>query len=85
VPFVSYRVGNAAVLKGGVVVDGPAEMAGAVRELLADDGRRRALGQAGQIYQRRMLDWEVLVDRYEALFQSLVARRQARMGVPPAP
>jgi glycosyltransferase involved in cell wall biosynthesis len=80
VPFVSYRVGSAPVLPGGVVVSGVSDMAQAVRDLLADDARRRALGRAGREYQRRVLDWEALVDRYEALFRSLVARRQERAG-----
>jgi glycosyltransferase involved in cell wall biosynthesis len=82
VPFVSYRVGNAPALEGGVVVEGSAEMAAVVTQLLADAGRRRALGQAGQTYQRRALDWEGLVDRYEALFRSLMTRERARTGVP---
>jgi glycosyltransferase involved in cell wall biosynthesis len=68
------------VLPGGVVVAGVNDMAQAVRDLLADDARRLALGRAGQEYQRRVLDWEALVDRYEALFHSLVARRQGRAG-----
>lgn len=80
VPFVSYRVGNAPALPGGVVVTGLTEMVQAVRDLLSDDARRRALGHAGREYQRRMLDWEAIVDRYETLFHSLVARRQRGPG-----
>jgi glycosyltransferase involved in cell wall biosynthesis len=85
VPFVSYRVGNAPALKGGVLVEGPAEMAKVVRQLLADTGRRCALGRDGQMYQRRMLDWEALVDRYEALFLSLVTQRRVQNGIPSTP
>ncbi len=74
VPFVSYDVGNARILPGGLVARGPAEMADAVRGLLADEGRRRALGRAGQEFQRRALEWDVIVQQYEVLFASLVAR-----------
>lgn len=82
VPFVSYRVGHAAALEGGILVDGPGEMARAVRDLLAEPARARALGRAGRDLQRRALDWEGIVGRYEALFHSLVARRR---GVTEAP
>jgi glycosyltransferase involved in cell wall biosynthesis len=75
VPFVSYDVGNARGLPGGLVARGPAEMADAVRGLLADEERRRALGRAGQEFQRRALEWDRIVQQYETLFASLVARR----------
>jgi len=75
VPFVSYDVGNARALPGGVVVRGPAGLPGAVGDLLADAARRRGLGEAGRDFHRRTLEWEAIVDRYEALFASLVTRR----------
>ncbi|MDR7521397.1 MAG: glycosyltransferase family 4 protein [Armatimonadota bacterium] len=77
VPFVSYDVGNAKALEGGQVVAGPEAMAAAVADLLGDDARRRALGGAGRAHQRRALEWETIVGRYEALYTSLVARRRA--------
>jgi glycosyltransferase involved in cell wall biosynthesis len=76
VPFVSYDVGNARALAGGVVVKGPREMAAAVRDLVGDDERRGALGRAGREVQRQALDWETIVDRYEALYASLVAGKR---------
>ncbi|MDR7420327.1 MAG: glycosyltransferase family 4 protein, partial [Armatimonadota bacterium] len=78
VTFVSYRVGNAAALPGGLVVDGPADMARAVRELIGDVSRRRALGREGQVHQRRLLDWAVLVEKYEELFRRLHSRAASR-------
>ncbi|MDR7485172.1 MAG: glycosyltransferase family 4 protein [Armatimonadota bacterium] len=75
VPFVSYDVGNARALEGGQVVAGPEAMAAAVADLLGDDARRRALGDAGRNHQRRALEWETIVGQYETLYASLVIRR----------
>ncbi len=77
VPFVSYDVGNARTLPGGIVVRGPGEMARAVRDLLADEAGRRALGRAGQEFHRRTLEWDLIVGQYEALYASLAARRRS--------
>ena len=77
VPFVSYDVGNARALPGGVVVHGPAGLPGAVRDLLADEARCQGLGAAGRDFHRRTLEWDAIVDRYEVLLTSLAGRRSA--------
>ncbi len=77
VPFVSYDVGNARTLQGGLVVRGPAEMARAVRSLLSDEAGRRTLGRAGQEFHRRTLEWDVIVGKYEHLYASLAAQRRS--------
>lgn len=78
-PFVSYAVGNVSDLAGGVIVRGTEPMAQAVRSLLADEGRRQALGRAGQDMQRRALEWDRVVDRYEALYTQLI-RQAGQIG-----
>lgn len=66
-PWVSYDVGNVRELSGGLVVDGPTELAAAVAEIL--DGRHPELGAAG----RRAWDgdhrWEDIVPRYERVLE----------------
>ncbi len=71
-PFVSYDVGNAGELAGGVVVRGFRQMTAAVRTLLNDGSRREVLGRAGREMQRRALEWEHLIDRYEAFYAQLM-------------
>jgi glycosyltransferase involved in cell wall biosynthesis len=78
VPFVAYDVGNARMLPGGLVVGGPADMADAVGGLLLDESRRRALGKAGEDFQRRALNWDTIVEQYEALFTSLIRERSGQ-------
>lgn len=75
VPFVAYDVGNARELPGGVVVPDRAALRLAVRHLLTDEAERRALGEAGQAYQRQHLEWNRIVAEYERLYVSLVAAR----------
>lgn len=77
-PFVSYDVGNAKELSGGIVVGSRQAMAEAVRALLGDEARRKALGDAGQTIQRQSLEWGAIVDQYERLYARLVRTK----GVP---
>jgi len=76
VPFVSYDVGNARELAGGLVVAGRKAMGGAVRVLLEDQDQRRALSRAGRA-QARGLEWETIIDRYEALYAGIVDRKRS--------
>jgi len=76
-PFISYAVGNASELDGGLVVRGPKMMAERVRALLQDDQERRRLGERGKAFQRSFLEWEAIIDQYEHLYTSFVdGRRQ---------
>jgi glycosyltransferase involved in cell wall biosynthesis len=87
-PFVTVDVGNAAEIAqwsgAGVVVpsarrdDGlveadPEAVARAVDDLLVDEPRRRALGEAGRRAWRERFTWDAVTDRYEALYTELVA------------
>jgi glycosyltransferase involved in cell wall biosynthesis len=47
--------------------DAPA-LAGALRALLTDDDRRRALGSAGRAAAERLYAWPKIIDRLEALY-----------------
>ncbi len=77
-PFISYAVGNAAELDGGLVVRGPKMMAATVSAMLQDDRKRRSLGESGKEFQRRFLEWDVILDRYERLYTSLVDRKKGK-------
>ncbi len=61
-----------------LVCDGAADRARTVTDLLNDGGRRDALGQAGQTYVRRHHDWEVVLDRLEALVHQTLAGAPTR-------
>jgi glycosyltransferase involved in cell wall biosynthesis len=78
IPFVSYAVGNAADLTGGIVVGTVEEMVQAVRRLLQDGDGRHALGRAGREMQQGALEWDHIVDAYQALYVRLAERRRAR-------
>jgi glycosyltransferase involved in cell wall biosynthesis len=87
-PFVSLDVGNAAEIAewggGGVIVTsrrGSNGLVGAntgdvtavVDELLADPGRRRDLGARGREAWRQRFTWDDVVDRYERVYESVLA------------
>jgi len=80
IPFVSYDVGNARELAGGIVVGWRRAMAEAVRDLLGDPARRHELGERGREMQRHDLEWERLIDRYEAFYTALVGSKQPPHG-----
>ena len=53
-----------------LLADDPASFATAVADLLADPGRRRALGQAGRAFVQTRYDWEMLIPELEAVYPS---------------
>ena len=53
-----------------------AAFAAAVLGLLADDGRRDAMGGAGRAYAERAFDLDRVADRFEAVLERAVARRR---------
>lgn len=56
----------------------PRAMADALRAVLTDEERRRALGNSGRGIQRQALERGIIVDQYEQLYMSLVGRMHAR-------
>jgi glycosyltransferase involved in cell wall biosynthesis len=68
-------------------VDPPA-LAGAVRTLLDDPARRRAMGQAGRARMIEHFDWRITAERTEAVYREATGQRQClppRSGdAPPA-
>lgn len=52
--------------------DNVAACAAAVNELLADDGKRRAFGLAGQKKVRARYAWPVIFDQLEAIYRSVL-------------
>lgn len=69
-PFVSTDCGNVAEMAGGVVCE-PEAMAKNANRLLDDPGLRAALAKDGLRQVREELNWESVVDRYEALYLRL--------------
>jgi glycosyltransferase involved in cell wall biosynthesis len=55
-------------------------MATSVRSLLTDESRRRELGRLGREMQRRDLEWERLIDRYDDFYAVLADQRRASRG-----
>ncbi len=53
-----------------LLADTPADFAAAVLDLLADSGRRAALGQAARAFAGRY-DWRQIIPRFEILYRSL--------------
>lgn len=71
-PFVSTDVGCVGDLPGGMVVRTQEEMVRAIRDLLKDEPRRKALGAAGQAACESTYNWPRVIDAYEALFERLL-------------
>jgi glycosyltransferase involved in cell wall biosynthesis len=57
---------------GGLFYRGYSEFAEALRRLLADDGLRRGLGEAGRCYVAAEYDWDVVERRTETFLRGLV-------------
>ena len=53
-------------------------LAAALANLLANEGRRRALGSAARVRAEREFTVEAMTDRYLAIYNSLLAARSAR-------
>ncbi|MDR7556002.1 MAG: glycosyltransferase family 4 protein [Armatimonadota bacterium] len=81
VPFVSYNVGNATELAGGLVVNTAEEMARILRDLLEDHDRRRRLGEEGRQAHRHMFEWERIIDRYEEFYSRVWATARSSRGI----
>jgi glycosyltransferase involved in cell wall biosynthesis len=85
-PFVSTDVGNAAEIadwsgagvvvpsrrrEDGLVVADTGAVAGAIDELLADDERRREMGERGRRAWRERFTWDHATSHYEHLYENL--------------
>ena len=71
-PWVSFPAGNVAELEGGVVVVDVESMAREMAELSSDARKRELLGDAGRRAWQDRYTWEIIVQRYEALYRELV-------------
>jgi glycosyltransferase involved in cell wall biosynthesis len=60
-----------------------AATAAALEALLADPGRRRAMGEAGRARARSEFDWRAIVARYQELWGELAARRTREAEIAP--
>jgi glycosyltransferase involved in cell wall biosynthesis len=60
--------------------DDPVEFAGAIRDLLADSGRRRELGAAGRTLVESRYDWRAYVRSLEDLSHSVLSGEPVRGG-----
>lgn len=76
-PWVSFDVGNARELKGGVVVRHRQELTSVVSDLLFQPGERRRLAVEGRAFAADH-DWERKVDEYERALQSLLVAAAKR-------
>ncbi|MCE5204279.1 MAG: glycosyltransferase family 4 protein, partial [Actinomycetia bacterium] len=71
-PFITTCVGNVAELPGGVVVDGPAQMAAEIDRLCDDERTRMELSRVGRDAWRKDHTWGSIVDRYERLYREVL-------------
>lgn len=94
-PFVAADVGNAAEIAGwtdgGVIartargernrahVD-EADLARIIAELLADDGRRRAMGDSARRAWERDYTWDAVATRYERLYAEISAANRSTVA-----
>lgn len=86
-PCVTTRLGAPPELIGARPEDGvgeaglavpagdPDELAGAIAALLDDPDRRLAMGRAARARAERLLGWEAVVARLEAVYRSVLAGR----------
>lgn len=78
-PSVASRVGGIPEVleegKSGLLFSpgDPSALADQLDGLMADETRRRALGQAGQVRAHRYFSRDVIVPQYEALYRSLLS------------
>jgi glycosyltransferase involved in cell wall biosynthesis len=77
VPWVSYDVGNVRELAGGIVVDGPGELAEAGARLAESPSEREQLGRDGSNAWRERHRWPAVIDAYERLFARLASALDA--------
>jgi len=67
-------VENCSLSGGGLWFDSYGSFEIALGRLLADSALREQLGAAGQDFVRRTFDWPVLIRRYEAFLEQVIAR-----------
>lgn len=60
---------------GAIPYEGLAEFDAGLARLLGDQGLRASMGAAGRDYVTSNYNWEVVLDRYEALLERVVAER----------
>lgn len=75
-PFVAPPVGCIAELPGGRVFRTPAEFSAEVERLLADEPRRRQLGERGREAVQQRYNWGNAVAQYHRLFEELKTTRR---------
>ena len=81
---VTPEVGLAAVVRehgAGLVAEGdPAHLAAALRDLLADPGRRTAMGSRGAAAAARYFGWDGVAARMEEVYRAVLAGTAAAPG-----
>lgn len=80
VPWISYDVGNARELAGGLVVSGVDGLVSAAGDVLG--GAHPELGREGRARWAERHRWEQIVPRYEALFAKVAAAPRAPVPSP---
>jgi len=75
-PWVSFNVGHASQLAGGIVADGLPELLDAARQVL--DGARPELGGQGQSAWETEHRWESILPSYESVFENVLATSATR-------
>jgi glycosyltransferase involved in cell wall biosynthesis len=78
-PVIARRIGPFPEIVeasgGGALFDGPEDLLAAMRRILDDPARRRALGRAGLEAQQRLWSESAVVPRYLDLVRRIAARR----------
>lgn len=67
VPFISTSSGCVADLPGGVIADTERTLSAQINVLLDDEGKRIRLGEQGHRACVTVYDWNIVLDKYEAL------------------
>jgi glycosyltransferase involved in cell wall biosynthesis len=73
-PWVSYDVGSVKTLPGGIVVPDVDEAARALRGLVNDPARRRALAREGRAAIETTYSWDKVLPRYRQVVETAGAR-----------
>jgi glycosyltransferase involved in cell wall biosynthesis len=73
-PFISTPVGNVPELPGGVIVRDVAEMAAQIDRLAMKGESWSELSRAGRKAWEQDHKWDRVVDQYERLYDTLLAR-----------
>lgn len=94
-PFVTVPAGNAEEIVqwsgGGIIVPSPTDrygfvradtskLARAIETIMADKPRRRALAAAGRQAWRDRFRWDVIAERYESLYRSVLELKHTTGG-----